>query len=105
MYSYVMNLLRNAHTYFTHSNVSIFFIEEWFLLQPLGSVVTLFPTDLEVPGSIAGSAVGFFSSGLYGQRFLCFIALCSCSVVFGKGPCILPTADQRRPLNCVHALI
>ena len=32
----------------------------------LGPVVTLLPDDQEVPGSIPGSAVEFFTDGIYG---------------------------------------
>jgi hypothetical protein len=63
------------------------------LVQPLGIVIILL---LSGPGSIPGSALGFFSNGeifhsMYGLDVFCvsvsFVHVLSC-VVFGDGPAL-----------------
>ena len=67
-------------------------LDPYFLVvQPHSSVVTL-PTNEEAPGSIPGSAVGFFFSGELFQYGLgvsvSFVRNLPC-IVFGEGRCTL----------------
>ena len=57
------DILSHDNKIFTviHNNIGFLLALYHDLGQPLGSMVTLLSKDQEVPGSIPGSAIGFFS--------------------------------------------